>query len=87
MVVSYVVCLVTSYIFITCEPGMMLTAEFEKIGNELCRCNWYLLPADLQRMLIIFVLDMQNPIKISSYANITCERDTAKLVYDYVQSN
>lgn len=42
--------------------------------------DWYLLSIGMQRMYVVFLLDTQNPMKMHSYANITCERETFKEV-------
>lgn len=72
--------MILAYIFLLCEPGMMMTGRFEMFGEELGRCAWYLFPVELQRVYMVFLSDVQNSIRISCYGNITCERDTSKRV-------
>lgn len=69
-------------VFIVCEPGALMTKQFEKFGSELYRCDWYALPIELRRMYLVFLSDTQNPIAISSYGGIRCERETSKKVSD-----
>lgn len=71
---------VVTGIFLLCEPGEKMTTKFVMFGDELDRCNWYLLPINLQRMYIIFISDTQHPMKLSSYAGILCERGSAEKV-------
>lgn len=71
---------VSVYTFVLCEPGARMTNQFVLFSEELSRCNWYSLPIKMQQMYMIFLSDTQNPMKILSYANITCERDTTKKV-------
>lgn len=59
--------------------------QFIILNDELNRCDWYLLSIELQRMFVVFLLDTQNPIKMLSYANISCERETFKKV-DIIQN-
>lgn len=86
-VVSYVLFLVTLFIFLLTEPGLLMTYHFDLFGIELNQCDWYSLPIKLQRMYLQFSTDTQNPIKISGYADISCERDTAKLVVGLVPTS
>lgn len=68
------------FTLLLCEPGSKMTKQFDIFGDKLAQCNWYAVPAKLQRMYLIFFSDTQNPIKISSYGNIVCERETSKTV-------
>lgn len=71
---------VYAFIFLLCEPGTAVTAQFGIFGEELGRCNWYALPSDIQRMYAIFLSDTQNSVKLFGYGNILCERETSKIV-------
>lgn len=71
----------TIYILILCEPGTKMINQFEMFGAELSRCDWYSLSVEMQRIYLIFLSDTQNPMKVSSYGNITCERETFKTVW------
>lgn len=66
--------------FMLCEPGAKMTNQFITYSEELSRCDWYLMSTKMQQMYVVFLLDTQNPIKMLSYANITCERETSKQV-------
>lgn len=59
---------------------MMMTDKFEVFGEKIAACNWYLLPIEMQRMYLIFLANVQNPILMTSYGGITCERGTSKRV-------
>lgn len=71
---------VFSEIFLMCEPGERVTAQFEMFGDEFKRCNFYLLSIKTQRLYMMFLLDIQKPINIKSFAGIRCTRDTLKNV-------
>lgn len=71
----------TSYIFVLCEPGAKMTTEIEKIGEEIERCEWYLLSVEMRRMYLIFLADTQSEVKLSGYGGITCDRETSKRVF------
>lgn len=74
--------MVTSSIFIICEPGHFCTELFERFEDDLSQCDWYALPAELKRMYIVFLLDTQNPVNIYSYGGIVCGRETSKKVFN-----
>lgn len=69
------------FVMLLCEPCAQMTNQFNLFGDELGRADWYLLPIEMQRTYLIFLSDTQSPMKISSYANITCERETSKSVF------
>lgn len=73
------------FIFLMCESGGRMTNQFVVFSNELSRCNWISLSIKMRRMYLVFLLDSQNPMKIRSYANITCERKTFKKVVWFQQ--
>ena len=68
------------YMFMLCEPGERVTNAFEKFNEELEQCNWHLLPPNLRRLYLIFVMDTQQPINIQCYGGILCTRETYKSV-------
>lgn len=71
-----------SFVLIVCELGARMTSEFEIYVAEVEQCSWYMLPIELQRMYMVFLSDTQNPVQIvTSYGNITCERETSKRVH------
>lgn len=74
------------FVLLLCEPGTRMTNEFQAFGDELSQCEWYLLSIEMQRMYLIFSMDTQNPIKMMSYANIACERETSKKVHSNVNA-
>lgn len=61
--------------FLFCECG-------EKVMNEakLCQLNWYEWPHELQRMLVIVMMDAQEPANIQGFANNVCSRELFKAV-------
>lgn len=68
------------FIFLLCEPGVRMTMQFEVFSDKLSRCKWYLLSIEMRQMYLIFLSNTQNSIKMFSYANIICERETSKKV-------
>lgn len=67
--------------FSICELGEQVNHQFEIFGEELERCNWNNLPTELQRMYLIFLSDIQQPVNIQSYGGIICSRDTFEKVF------
>lgn len=67
-------------IYFYCEFGEMVTHQFNAFHEVLCQCNWYKFPLDVQRMLVIFMSDTQQPAFIRGYANIECTREAFKNV-------
>lgn len=68
---------------ILCTFGDLLTHQFNVFNDELCMCNWYLFPIDLQRMLLIFIINTQQPAIIHGFADTVCTRDAFKQVWRF----
>lgn len=75
------------FLFLLCEFGERMTNRFEMFDDELCRCDWYLLPIEIRRMYMIFKSDTQHPVNICSFFNITCEREIFKLVITHIMQS
>lgn len=69
-----------SFNFLICELGERITSKYEGFGEELLACEWYLLPTEVQRIYLIFLLDTQKPVHVRTYGNILYARDTCKKV-------
>lgn len=63
-----------------CCCGDMVTNGFEIISDELSQSKWYFFSLEMQKMLIIFSANTQQPAIIRGYGNITCSRETFKNV-------
>lgn len=60
--------------------GERVTSQFEMFGEELKRCDWYLISNEMQQMYLIFMVDTQQPKNIHCYGGIQCIRETFKQV-------
>lgn len=69
-------------ILLICELGQRLTNRFFEIDDEIFCSNWYTLPVDVQKMLLILVNGTQRPIVISGIGNTECTREGFKSVSD-----
>lgn len=67
-------------IFATCELGEWITGRSLTIYDVLCQCDWYLLPVELRRKLVVIVLSSQESIIVHGYGNVPCSRETFKKV-------
>lgn len=67
-------------VYFLCELGQMVTNRFGVFNTELYRCHWYFFPIKIQRMLMIFMLDTQQPVFIKSSGNIMCTCEVFKKV-------
>lgn len=66
---------------IFCELGERVTNHFETVDEELQRCDWHMLPIEVQRIYLIFISDTQQPRNITCYGDISSTRDTFKKVF------
>lgn len=76
----------TIFVLLLCETGTRMTQQFNALSDELSRCDWYLMTIGMQQMYLIFLSDTQNAIKMLSFANIPCERETSKKVFSNVKT-
>lgn len=58
----------------------MVTHEFKQFHEKLSQCNWYEFPRELQRMLVIVLINTQEPATIKGFANTSCTREEFKKV-------
>lgn len=69
-----------TYMCMICEPGERLAESFERFYDELNQCDWYLLPTDIMRLYLMFLLDTQQPVYFECFGGILCTRETYKRV-------
>lgn len=67
-------------IFCICEFGEQLTQQFQVFDDALCKFKWYLMPTEMQRMLVIVMSNTQQASFMYGYGNIECTRDSFKQV-------
>lgn len=67
-------------IFALCELGTQVKSQFKTLNSALFQLEWYLLPVELQRMLLIFMMGAQDAVLLRGYGNIECTRDAFKNV-------
>lgn len=53
-------------IFAFCELGAKVTNKFHSLDEEVYQSNWYSLPVEVRRMMVIFMSGAQQPDSISS---------------------
>lgn len=70
-------------IALVCELGERVAKQFDLFDDKLNLCKWYLFPIDVQRMLLIFICDTQQPKFVRGFGNIICTRDSFKSVCDF----
>lgn len=63
-----------------CELGQLMTSGFEEILSEIETFDWYLFPHEIQRMLLIILMDVQIPVEIECFGNISVTRENSKKV-------
>lgn len=79
-----VVCLRLLYafgvLFIFCEMGEQISSTFGEVEDEMYRMDWHLFPIKTQKMMLIVVVNAQQPVKIMGFGNIPAIRPTMKTV-------
>lgn len=67
-------------ICIFCEHGELVSNGFNEFNAELCQCDWYLYSIEMQRNLLVFIENTQQPAIIRAFANTVCTREAFKRV-------
>lgn len=67
-------------VLIFCELGELVSSQYDQFYEKLCKCDWFLVSVEMQRVLMIVMTNSQQPIFIRGYANIVCIRNTLKTV-------
>lgn len=67
-------------ISIICLLGEMVANQFDIFDENFSLCDWYTFPIEIQRMLVIAMTNIQQPVTIRGYANTECTRDALKRV-------
>lgn len=67
-------------IFTACEIGQRITNIFNGIIHDIEKLDWYLLPIEIQRILLTIIINAQVPIVIECYGIVAASRDRFKKV-------
>ena len=66
--------------FVACELGQRLNLAFDECNDMIDQFNWYLFPAEIQRMLPLILNFMQQPVEIKCFGSTALDRETFKYV-------
>lgn len=68
-------------LFFYCEAGQFVMNEFEEFAHQSYQTiAWYLFPIEMQKMLVIVMLNTQQPVVVHGLANAMCMREIFKKV-------
>lgn len=67
-------------IFVLCEFGERVNAVFDEISIAVDQLRWYLFPLGTQKMLPTVLVVASEPVKLSMFGSIDCNRRTFKEV-------
>lgn len=62
-------------VFIVCELGQRIKDVCAEIGDMMYQCDWYLLPIEIKRFLVIILASLQQPVSLQCFGSISCERN------------
>ena len=67
-------------LFTACELGQRMNHAFNECNDMIDQFDWYLFPANIQRMLPIIINFAQQPIVIKCFGSTAAVRETFKYV-------
>lgn len=81
-IITYIFLLVWSFISIgvVCELGERMTREFDKLNDTFYQCDWYLFSNEMQRMILMVLINSKRPVIIKGFGNTLCARKSVKKV-------
>lgn len=80
MILALIVLWIFGFNWAMCGTGERVANQFEQFGVEFNRCEWNKLPIKMQRMYLIFLLEIQQPKILRSFGGIKCTSETFKQV-------
>lgn len=67
-------------VFIACELGERLMSEFEDIDYVICQFDWYLLPAEVQKIIPTIIINAQQAVCIECFGSTNTNREAFQKV-------
>ena len=67
-------------LFAYCEFGERVTHQFNQFNENFCNCDWFSFPIEMQRIYLLVLVGVQDPVIIRGYAHTVCTRDAFKRV-------
>ena len=61
---------------VACDFGGRMSCEFGDIDDEMLQFKWYLCPIEIQKMLLIFIPNAQQPVNFECFGSISSNRET-----------
>lgn len=68
------------FIVFFCEFGHYVFHAFDELNMAIDQLDWFLFPAEIQKLLPILISGCQNTCCIKGYGDVQCIRDTSKRV-------
>lgn len=73
-------CLAFGILALACELSQRIENTFIEIDAIIGRCDWYLYPIEIQRILPMIISMTQQPVTIECFGSASCNRDQFKKV-------
>lgn len=66
--------------FVACELSQRVNLAFDECNDMITQFEWYLFPAEIQRMLPLTMKYTQQSVEINCFGSTACNRETFKYV-------
>lgn len=73
--------------FIACELCQRVNLAFSECNDITDQFEWYLFPAEAQRLLPMIIYFAQQPVDVKCYGSTACDRETFKSVSMVINVN
>lgn len=67
-------------VFVACEISQRSCDALNEMDDDIGQLDWYMYPAEIQRMLPIIMENSQQPVIIKCFGSFPCSRETFKEV-------
>lgn len=61
-----------------CELGQRMSNGFDQIDDEIEKFDWYLFSHQMQRMLLIILMEVQQSVEFNYFGSISATRENSK---------
>lgn len=68
------------WLYLLCYSGDNLTNRFASLAGEVYQFDWYSLPVDIQRCLLMMLIATQQNVYLRGSGGAKCTRDSYKKV-------
>lgn len=80
VIAFYRLCYAFGLLFMYCEMGEQISGAFGEIEDEMYEMDWHLYPIKTQKIMLIILINAQQPVEFMGFGNFPANRETMQRV-------